>query len=66
MTVSVGDRFRIGSSELIVTQPRLPCYKLGLRFGRDDIIKRFLDSGRTGFYCAVLEEGEIQAGDPIS
>jgi hypothetical protein len=64
--VSVGDRFRIGSSEVIVTQPRLPCYKLGLRFGRDDVIKRFLKSARTGFYCAVLEEGGIEAGDPIT
>ncbi len=64
--VNVGDRLQIGSSELVVTQPRLPCYKLGLRFGRDDIIKRLLNSGRTGFYCAVLEEGEIGAGDPIT
>ena len=64
--VNVGDRLRIGSSELIVTQPRMPCYKLGLRFGRDDVIKRFLDSARTGFYCAVLEEGEVQAGDRIT
>jgi ferredoxin-NADP reductase/MOSC domain-containing protein YiiM len=64
--VSVGDRLRIGSSEVVVTQPRLPCYKLGLRFGRDDIIKRFLASARTGFYCAVREEGGIEAGDAIA
>jgi ferredoxin-NADP reductase/MOSC domain-containing protein YiiM len=64
--VNVGDRLRIGSSEVIVTQPRLPCYKLGLRFGRDDVIKRFLKSGRTGFYCAVLKEGGVEAGDPIT
>ena len=63
--VNVGDRLRIGSCELVVTQPRLPCYKLGLRFGRDDVIKRLLNSARTGLYCAVLEEGEIEAGDSI-
>jgi MOSC domain-containing protein YiiM len=49
----------------MVTEPRLPCYKLGAKFGRDDIIKRFLKSRRTGFYCAVLREGEIGADDPI-
>ena len=63
--VSIGDRFRIGSTELVVTQPRLPCYKLAVKFRRDDIIKRFLDSGRTGFYFAVLKEGEVGAGDTI-
>jgi MOSC domain-containing protein YiiM len=63
--VRIGDRFRIGSAELIVTEPRLPCYKLGVKFGREDIIKRFLLSGRTGFYFAVLREGEVGAGDRI-
>lgn len=63
--VNIGDCFRIGSAEAMVTEPRLPCYKLGLRFGRDDIIKRFLQSGRTGFYFAVLREGEVGAGDEI-
>src|SRR5712692_3335538 len=63
--VNIGDEFRIGSAELVVTQPRLPCYKLAVKFGRDDIIKRFLGSGRTGFYFAVLKEGEVGAGDPI-
>ncbi len=63
--VKIGDRFLIGSTEVVVTQPRLPCFKLGLRFGRDDIIKRFLASGRTGFYFKVATEGEIAAGDPI-
>jgi MOSC domain-containing protein YiiM len=61
--VNIGDQFRIGSALLSVTQPRVPCYKLGIRFGRDDILKRFLNSGRSGFYFAVLEEGEIRAGD---
>jgi len=63
--VSIGDRFRIGQAEVVVTEPRMPCYKLGLRFGRDDIIKRFLASRRTGFYFAVLKEGDVGAGDAI-
>jgi len=63
--VNIGDRFRIGSAEVMVTEPRLPCYKLGVKFGREDIIKRFLQSGRTGFYVAVLQEGEVGAGDGI-
>jgi MOSC domain-containing protein YiiM len=61
----VGDRFRIGAAELMVTQPRMPCYKLGIRFGRTDIIRRFLASERTGFYFSVLQEGEVAAGDEI-
>ena len=64
-TVHIGDRFRIGSAELMVTEPRLPCYKLGVKFGRDDIIKHFLQSGRHGFYFAVLREGEVGVGDRI-
>lgn len=63
--VNIGDRFRLGSAELMVTQPRLPCYKLGIRFGRDDMVKRFLASGRTGFYFSVLREGTAGAGDEI-
>src|SRR5262249_10439451 len=63
-TLQIGDRFRIGSTEVVVTQPRLPCFKLGLKFGRDDIVKRFLASGRTGFYFKVVVEGEVAAGDP--
>src|SRR5207248_5559982 len=57
--------FSIGSAEVIVTQPRLPCYKLGIRFQSDDMVKRFLDSRRTGFYAAVTREGEVGAGDDI-
>ena len=64
-TLQIGDRFRIGSTEVVVTQPRLPCFKLGLRFGRDDIVKRFLASGRMGFYFKVVAEGEMTAGDPV-
>jgi len=62
----LGDRFRVGSAEVVVTQPRLPCYKLGVRFGADDMVKRFLASGRTGFYLAVMREGEVGAADEIS
>jgi len=63
--LNIGDRLRIGSAEVMVTEPRLPCYKLGITFGRDDIIKRFLRSGRTGLYFAVVREGEVEAGDTI-
>ena len=63
--VQIGDRLRIGSAEVVVTQPRLPCYKLGVRFGQADMVKRFADSRRTGFYVAVLKEGEVGAGDTI-
>ncbi|MGH9931492.1 MAG: MOSC domain-containing protein [Pyrinomonadaceae bacterium] len=63
--VNVGDRFRLGEAELMVTEPRMPCYKLGIKFGRTDIIKKFLQSRRTGFYFAVMKEGEVKAGDEI-
>jgi MOSC domain-containing protein YiiM len=65
-SVHIGDRFGIGSAEFVVTQPRMPCYKLGIRFGRPEMIKRFLRSGRTGFYLAVDREGDVAAGDAIS
>ena len=61
--LNIGDRLCVGSVELIVTEPRLPCYKLGVKFERDDMVKRFLKSRRTGFYFAVAREGEIGAGD---
>src|SRR3989337_274943 len=64
-SVNIGDRFRIGSAEVMATEPRLPCSKLAAKFGRDDIIKRFLHSGRTGFYFAVMQEGEVGTGDGI-
>lgn len=63
--LNIGDRFKIGNLELIVTQPRLPCYKLGIRFGRADMVKRFLASRRTGFYFRVLQEGEVVVGDTL-
>jgi MOSC domain-containing protein YiiM len=63
--VRIGDKFRIGAAEVVVTQPRMPCYKLGIKFGSADMVKRFLASNRTGFYLAVLKEGEVGAGDAI-
>ena len=65
-SVHLGDRFSVGSAEVIVTQPRLPCYKLGVKFQSDDMVRRFLASGRMGFYFAVTREGEVGAGDEIS
>ena len=60
-SVHLGDQFRIGGAVVEVTQPRMPCYKLGIRFGRPDMPKRFHASGRCGFYLAVLQEGEVGA-----
>jgi MOSC domain-containing protein YiiM len=64
-TVFVGDRFSIGTAEVVVTQPRLPCYKLGIRFESDEMVKRFLSSARPGFYLAVTREGAVAANDEI-
>ena len=64
-SVYIGDRYSIGEVEVVVTQPRLPCYKLGVRFGRADMVKKFLASRRTGFYFAVTREGIVKAGDAI-
>jgi MOSC domain-containing protein YiiM len=61
--VNIGDKFRVGTAEVMVTQPRMPCYKLGIRFDRTDIIKRFLVSERSGFYLSVVKEGEVGVGD---
>src|SRR6185503_17453025 len=65
-SVHLGDEFAIGSAQVVVTQPRLPCYKLGVRFQSDDMVKRFLASGRTGFYLAVTREGVVGAGDAVT
>lgn len=59
----IGDRFRIGSATVMVRQPRMPCYKLAAKFQRDDMIEKFLISGRSGFYFSVEQEGEVEAGD---
>ena len=64
-TLCIGDRLRVGSAILMVTQPRMPCYKLALRFDRDDIITRFLTSQRSGFYFSVIEEGEVHARSKV-
>lgn len=61
----IGDKLRIGTAEFVVTEPRMPCYKLGIRFGRKDVIRRFLQSGRSGFYLAVTKTGELAAGNTI-
>jgi MOSC domain-containing protein YiiM len=61
----IGDKFQIANAVVMVTEPRLPCFKLGIRFGRTDVIKKFLVSERTGFYCSVLQEGDVGAGDSI-
>lgn len=63
--VAIGDEFAIGTARFIVTQPRLPCYKLVLALDTQDIAKAFMDSGRSGFYLRVLQEGSVQAGDVI-
>jgi MOSC domain-containing protein YiiM len=63
--VSIGDRFRVGTAELVVTEPRLPCFKLGIRMGCDEFVLEFLERRLLGFYLAVAREGEVQAGDPI-
>jgi MOSC domain-containing protein YiiM len=64
--VHIGDRLRIGSAEFTITQPRMPCFKLALRFDRPDMIKRFLHSGRSGFYLSVSQEGEVSAENAIT
>jgi len=64
-TIRVGDRLHVGTAAFMVTQPRMPCFKLGVRFGRPDMVRRFLQSGRTGFYLAVRREGDVGAGDAV-
>jgi MOSC domain-containing protein YiiM len=66
VSVHVGDRFSIGDARVVVTQPRLPCYKLGIRFQSEALVRQFLASGRTGFYLAVEQEGIVGAGDAIT
>jgi MOSC domain-containing protein YiiM len=65
-TAHLGDEFAVGTAEVVVTQPRLPCYKLGIRFDDGLMVKRFLASGRSGFYLSVKKAGEVGAGDEIS
>jgi MOSC domain-containing protein YiiM len=61
----IGNHYRIGTAEFAVTQPREPCFKLGIRFGRFDILRRFAKSGRTGFYLTIEKQGALEAGDRI-
>jgi MOSC domain-containing protein YiiM len=63
--VNIGDEFRVGTARLVVTQPRMPCFKLGIRFGDAAMVKSFLKAGKPGMYFAVLEEGEVGPGDSI-
>ena len=63
--ISIGDRLRVGTAEFLVTQPRMPCFKLGVRFGNDDMVKRFMRSGRPGFYLAVVREGDVARGNAL-
>ena len=64
-SICIGDEFSVGTARLVVTEPRMPCFKLSVRFGRADMPKRFLQSGRSGFYFGVVEEGQVQAGDAL-
>ena len=62
-SINIGDEFTVGTARVVVTEPRMPCFKLSIRFGRTDIVKRFLQSQRSGFYVGVVEEGQVQSGD---
>ena len=64
-TTNIGDKFQIGEAIVMVTQPRTPCYKLAVKFDRDDILKRLLGNGRSGFYFSVEQQGVVQTGDII-
>ncbi len=64
--ICIGDRLQIGSARFTVTQPRVPCFKLGLRFGDDAMPKRFTEAGRPGIYLRVDQEGVVQAGDTVT
>jgi MOSC domain-containing protein YiiM len=63
--IHIGDVYRIGTAVVQVTQPRQPCYKLGIRMSRPEIVKEFLESERSGFYLRVVEEGDLATGDAI-
>jgi MOSC domain-containing protein YiiM len=63
--VHIGDKLRVGSAALAVTQPRFPCYKLGMKFGTMEMVKRFQASGRSGFYLRVTQEGDVGIGDRV-
>lgn len=62
----IGDQYRAGSAILEVTQPRMPCFKLNLRFDRSDMVRRFWRSGYSGIYFGIVEEGELAADDALA
>jgi MOSC domain-containing protein YiiM len=62
----LGDVLSVGDAVLQVSQPRYPCFKLGIKLGDQRLVQRFQLSGRSGFYCRVLQEGLIAAGQPIA
>ena len=64
-SVCIGDQFRVGPAKVVVTEPRMPCSKLTVRFGRADMVRRFMKSLRSGFYFGVQEEGQVERGDEI-
>lgn len=64
-TARLGDEYRVGSSTLVVTRPRFPCYKLGIKFGTVEMVDRFQASRRSGFYLSVKQEGDVGVGDKI-
>ena len=64
--VCIGDEFQIGAARVQFTQPRSPCFKLGIRMGDDQFPVRFTTANRTGFYLRVLQEGRVAAGDAIA
>src|SRR5690606_29479020 len=64
-SVCIGDCLRMGTAELIVPEPRMPCFNLGIRFGDQGMVKRFVDSRLSGFYLSVHKEGDVGAGDEV-
>jgi MOSC domain-containing protein YiiM len=64
-SVYIGDVYRIGTLVVQVTSPRIPCFKFGNKVNKPDILKPFLQSGRSGFYLRVVEEGSVAAGTPV-
>jgi MOSC domain-containing protein YiiM len=63
--IAIGDQLRMGTAEFVVTQPRLPCFKLGIRFDDTGMVARFLETGRTGYYLRIVTEGDVGAGDEV-
>jgi MOSC domain-containing protein YiiM len=64
-TVRLGDEYRVGSATVVVTRPRFPCFKLGIKFGTIEMVNRFQSSGPSGFYLSVKQEGDLGVGDRI-